>query len=151
MASVFNSVAAFVTEGKAARAEGRADARKILDRMSEAMIEEEGLLNHAQAALLLGVSVKRVGELVRLRKLTRFDFFERTYVSVREVRKRDLEELKAGRRAKRGIVECAIDSVKAGLKTDPMQLKQGGYAGPYHKAKQKEQIEERKRKSLKKI
>ena len=44
---------------------------------------------------MLGVSVKRIGELVRLGKLTRFDFFERTYVSMREVCQRDDEELKA--------------------------------------------------------
>jgi hypothetical protein len=39
--------------------------------MSDAMVSEEGLLNHAQAALMLDVSTKRVGELVRLGKLRR--------------------------------------------------------------------------------
>jgi len=53
--------------------------------MSEAMIEEKGLLNHAQAALLLDVSTKRVGELVRLGRLTDFTFLGRKYVSMREV------------------------------------------------------------------
>ena len=33
--------------------------------MSEAMVREKGLLNYAQAALLLDVSTKRVSELVR--------------------------------------------------------------------------------------
>jgi hypothetical protein len=57
----------------ATRSREQDNARKDLDAMSAAMIEEEGLLNHAQAALLLGVSVKRVFELVRLGKLRRFD------------------------------------------------------------------------------
>ncbi len=111
-------------------------ARTELEAMSAAMIEEEGLLNHAQAALLLGVSVKRVFELVRLGKLTRFDFLGRTYVSVREVRKRYGEELKAGR-PKRGLAQSAVASVKAALKTDAAQAKLGGYAGAYEKAKRK--------------
>ena len=104
--------------------------------MSAAMIEEEGLLNHAQAALLLGVSVKRVFELVRLGKLRRFDFLGRTYVSVREIRNRYREELKAGR-PKRGLAESAVASVKAAMKTDAAQAKLGGYAGPYEKAKRR--------------
>ena len=112
------------------------NARKELDAMSAAMIEEEGLLNHAQAALLLGVSVKRVFELVRLNKLKRFDFLGRTYVSVREVRERYKEELKAGR-PKRGVAQSAVASVKAALKTDAAQAKLGGFAGPYEKARRK--------------
>jgi hypothetical protein len=107
-----------------------------LDGMSKAMVEEEGLLNHVQAALLLGVSVKRIGELVRLGKLRRFDFLGRTYVSVREVRDRYSQELKAGR-PKRSVVERAVASVKAALKTDVAQAKLGGYAGAYEKAKRK--------------
>jgi hypothetical protein len=105
MTTAFDSVASFVSEAKEARAGERAKARKEMERMSADMVAEEGLLNHAQAALLLGVSIKRVGELVRQGKLTRFDFFERTYVSVKEVRKRDREELEAGRRSKRGVGE----------------------------------------------
>ena len=120
----------------ATRSREQDNARKELDAMSAAMIEEEGLLNHAQAALLLGVSVKRVFELVRLGKLKRFDFLGRTYVSVREVRNRYREELKAGR-PKRSIVERAVASVKAALKTDAAQAKLGGYAGAYEKAKRK--------------
>ena len=91
---------------------------------------------HVQAALLLGVSVKRIGELVRLGKLRRFDFLGRTYVSVREVRDRYRQELKAGR-PKRSVVERAVASVKAALKTDAAQAKLGGYAGAYEKAKRK--------------
>jgi hypothetical protein len=58
---------------------------------------EEGLLNHAQAATILEVSTRRIGELVELRKLQRFDFLGRTYVSVKEVLNRRESDLKAGR------------------------------------------------------
>jgi predicted XRE-type DNA-binding protein len=119
-----------------ARQMEREQARRELAEMSEAMVNEKGLLNHAQAALLLGVSLKRISELVRLGKLTRFDFLGRTYVSVREVRERYQQELKAGR-PKLGLAERALASVKAALKTDAAQAKLGGYAGPYEKAKRK--------------
>ena len=120
----------------AAAAAERETARAEVDGMSDAMVEEQGLLNHVQAALLLGVSVKRIGELVRLGKLKRFDFLGRTYVSVREVRERYHQELKAGR-PKRGLAQSTVASVKAALKTDAAQAKLGGYAGPYEKAKRK--------------
>ena len=116
----------------APRTKEREHARSELDLMSGAMVEEEGL----QAGLLLGVSVKRIGELVRLGKLRRFDFLGRTYVSVREVRERYHQELKAGR-PKRGLAQSAVASVKAALKTDAAQAKLGGYAGPYEKEKRK--------------
>jgi len=118
------------------RIEEREQARSELDAMSQAMVKEQGLLNHAQAGLLLGVSVKRIGELVRLGKLTRFDFLGRTYVSVREVRERYAQALKAGR-PKRGAVRSAVASIKAALKTDAAQAKLGGFAGPYEKQKGK--------------
>ena len=130
------SASAMIGTDAETRSREQDNARKELDAMSAAMIEEEGLLNHAQAALLLGVSVKRVFELVRLGKLKRFDFLGRTYVSVREFRNRYREELKAGR-PKRPIVERAVASVKAALKTDAAQAKLGGYAGAYEKAKRK--------------
>src|SRR6266513_3625061 len=79
------------------RAAAREEARHEMQKMSEAMIEEKGLLNHAQAALLLDVSTKRVGELVRLDKLTDFTFLGRKYVSMREIWARNEQELKAGR------------------------------------------------------
>jgi hypothetical protein len=121
---------------EAARSKEREQARPELDLMSSAMVAEEGLLNHSQAGLLLGVSIKRIGELVRLGKLRRFDFLGRTYVSVREVRERYNQELKAGR-PKRGLAQSAVASVKAALRTDAAQAKLGGYAGPYEKAKRK--------------
>jgi len=114
----------------------REQALSELEEMSAAMVEHHGLLNHAQAGLLLGVSKKRIGELVRLGKLNRFDFLGRTYVSVREVRERYHQELKAGR-PKQAAVARAVASVKAALKTDAAQAKLGGYAGPYEKAKRK--------------
>ena len=123
-------------EAEETRLEQREQARHELAAMSESMVREQGLLNHVQAGLLLGVSVKRIGELVRLGKLTRFDFLGRTYVSVREVRERYRQELKAGR-PKRGFAQRAVASVKAALKTDAAQAKLGGFAGPYEKQKGK--------------
>src|SRR6267143_1854658 len=76
------------------RAAARAQAYVELQEMSEAMVREKGLLNYAQAALLLDVSTKRVSELVRLAKLRRFYFLGRPYVSMREVGERHQKELK---------------------------------------------------------
>jgi hypothetical protein len=73
---------------RADRAAVRAQAYAELQEMSEAMVREKGLLNYAQAALLLDVSTKRVSELVRTGKLKRFDYLGRTYVSMREVGER---------------------------------------------------------------
>ena|SRR5438034_7482788 len=71
-----------------------------LRQMSLVSQQEEGLLNHAQAAAVLDVSTRRVGELVELGKLKRHDFLGRTYVSVREVMARRAADVKAGRPAK---------------------------------------------------
>ncbi len=79
------------------RAAARAEAYAELQEMSKAMVEEKGLLNYAQAALLLDVSTKRLSELVRLKKLKPFDFLGRRYVSMREVGQRYQQDLKAGR------------------------------------------------------
>jgi hypothetical protein len=65
--------------------------------MSRVSQREEGLLNHAQAAAVLEVSTRRVGELVELSKLSRYDFMGRTYVSVKEVLERRASDVKAGR------------------------------------------------------
>ena len=116
------------------RAAARADAYAELQEMSKAMVEEKGLLNYAQAGLLLDVSTKRISELVRLGKLQRFDFLGRTYVSMREVGERYQRELKAGR-PPRSFPKRAVASVKAAFKTDGGQAKLGGYAGPYVKVR----------------
>jgi hypothetical protein len=108
--------------------------RKELQRMSDAMVQEKGLLNHAQAALMLDVSTKRVGELVRLGKLRRFDFVGRTYVSMREIWERNKQELRAGR-PPRPLGRKIAASLKAAVQTDSLQARLGGYAGPYEKAK----------------
>jgi hypothetical protein len=68
-----------------------------LKQMSRASQREDGLLNHVQAASILDVSSRRVGELVELGKLSRFDFLGRTYVSTREVLTRREADVKAGR------------------------------------------------------
>jgi len=130
------AAAAGVELDKEARRKERAEMDRELQKMSEAMIAEEGLLNHAQAALVLDVSVKRVGDLVRLGKLTRFDFLSRTYVSMKEVRARREMDLKAGR-PPRNVVQQVVMGVKAAVKHDKLQMKLGGFAGPYEKAKAK--------------
>lgn len=82
-----------------------------LRNMSRTMVKEEGLLNHAQAALILDISTRRVGELVDLGKLSGFEFLGRAYVSLREVVARRATDIKAGRPARKGIVR-----IKTGLK-----------------------------------
>ena len=77
--------------------EKRVGLREELWGMIQAMKEEEGLINHAQAALFLEVSTRRIGELVETGKLRRFNFLGRTYVSVREVLQRRDSDIKAGR------------------------------------------------------
>ena len=124
----------------------RAQRLRELDAMSKAMIQERGLLNHAQAALLLDISPRRVAELVALRLLTRFDFLSRTYVSVREVQERYQMELKAGR-PKRSKLEIVTARLKAAAKTDAGQWKQGGFQGPYYRAEEaRKRVERRKKK-----
>src|SRR6266487_320583 len=114
------------------RAAAREEARRQLKKMSDAMVQEKGLLNHAQAALLLDVSTKRVGELVRLGKLTDFTFLGRKYVSMREIWERTRQELKAGRPLRITSKRVAA-SLKAAVKTDSGQSLRGGDAEPYCK------------------
>jgi hypothetical protein len=129
------------------RAAARKEARQQVEKMSEAMIEEKGLLNHAQAALLLDVSTKRVGELVKIGKLTDFTFLGRKYVSMREVCDRNNQDLKAGRPPRPMGQRIAAQS-KAASKTDA-QASPGGYAGSYFK-KQREEANERRRAEFRK-
>jgi hypothetical protein len=121
---------------RADRAAARAQAYAELQEMSEAMVREKGLLNYAQAALLLDVSTKRVSELVRTGKLRRFDFLGRAYVSMREVGERYQQDLKAGR-PRRSVGKRAVASIKAALKTDRAQAKLGGFRGPYVRAQER--------------
>jgi hypothetical protein len=131
------------------RAMARLEALDQWPKMSAAMIDEEGLLNYAQAALLLNVSVKRINELVRQRTLNPFEFFGRRYVSVREVRDRYREGLKAGFPPLRKGQQL-LASLKAAAKTDLNQARLGGYAGPYFKKRHKEQKEKRRAESKRK-
>jgi hypothetical protein len=142
MAAIASSTLA-LQAAPADRAAAREDARRQMKKMSDAMVEEKGLLNHAQAALLLDVSTKRVGELVRLGKLTDFVFLGRKYVSMREVWERNKQELKAGR-PRRSAGERIAAQLKAAVKTDSAQASLGGYAGSYFK-KQREEANERRR------
>lgn len=134
---------------RADRAAARAQAYAELQEMSEAMVREKGLLNYAQAALLLDVSTKRVSELVRTGKLRRFDFLGRTYVSMREVGERYQQDLKAGR-PRQSVGKRAVASVKAAFKTDRVQAKLRGYAGPYVRAETRRQ-KEKNREELRKV
>jgi len=116
------------------RTKRREDLDREFNEMREKMVEERGLLNHSQAALLLDITPARVTELVNLGKLRRFDYLGRTYVSANQVTERREQDLKAGRPA-RNLVQKVAVGVKAALKTDAVQAKQGGFAGPYEKAK----------------
>jgi len=134
---------------RADRAAARAQAYAELQEMSEAMVREKGLLNYAQAALLLDVSTKRVSELVRTGKLKRFDFLGRAYVSMREVGERYQQDLKAGR-PRRSVGKRAVASVKAALKADGAQAQLGGFRGPYVRAQTKAN-KEKNREELRKV
>jgi hypothetical protein len=134
---------------RADRAAARVQAYAELQEMSEAMVREKGLLNYAQAALLLDVSTKRVSELVRTGKLKRFDFLGRNYVSVRELGQRFQQDLKAGR-PPLSEGRKALVGLKAAFKTDRVQAKLGGFRGPYVRARDRER-KEKNREELRKI
>jgi hypothetical protein len=129
------------------RAAARKEAWQQVEKMSETMIEEKGLLNYAQAALLLDVSTKRVRELVRLGKLTDFTFLGRKYVSMREVCDRNKQDRKAGR-PPRPMEQRLPGRSKEAAKTDA-QASLGEYAESYFK-KQREAANERRRAEFRK-
>ena len=129
------------------RAAARQEAIREWQAMSDAMVEEEGLLNYPQAGLLLNVSTKRISELVRLGKFRRFDFMGRTYVSMREVRERFRQEVRAGR-PPLSKAKSAVASLKAAVKHDMAQVRLGGFQGPYERKKRAEQRRKRKGKSV---
>ncbi len=111
---------------KSGREMTKAQLKREVEAMSKAMVEEQGLLNHAQGGILLDVSTRRIGELVELGKLKRFDFLGRTYVSMREVRARREMDLKAGR-PRRNFAQKLVAGVKSAINSDAGQLTQGGY------------------------
>lgn len=110
--------------------------------MSKAMVEQQGLLNHAQAGLFLEVSTKRISELVRLGKLTRFDFVGRICVSYKEVRARRERHLKAGRPPRR-IGKRVLPGLQAVANLDlPLAVMEGLTDHEINEATSKEQINE---------
>ena len=56
---------------------------------------EGGLVTPSQAATVLGVSRQRMSALQEAKKLTRYSFFERSFLSVREVEGRLQERIEA--------------------------------------------------------
>ena len=108
--------------------------RENLDRMAQAQREESGLLNFAQAALVLGVSSRRVCELTMIGQLRRFSFCGQHYVSFREVRARAASDVRAGR-PPRSLGSRVKATVKATLLTDKAQAANGGFAGPVYNRK----------------
>jgi hypothetical protein len=81
-------------------ASGESKAKRLLAELRQMSLtseQEGGLLNHAQAGLILDVSTRRISELVELGKLKRHSFLGRTYVSVKEVLARRVADVKAGR------------------------------------------------------
>jgi hypothetical protein len=114
--------------------------------MRKAMEAEEGLLNIPQTALILEVSRARVGELMKLGILKRFEFFGQVYLSFREIAERRTQEIKAGRPA-RGFWGALKTGVRAAAHTDRHQLKQGGFAGPHEKKLERERKTKRRKKN----
>jgi hypothetical protein len=104
------------------RAAARRAARSQLKEMSKVWNAQGGLLNLAQGALVLGVSAKRVHELVRFGKLEKFEFLGRPYVSLNQVCKRADQDLKAGR-PRRSVGQRVIMTAKVFAKADSLQAR----------------------------
>ena len=126
------AIAARLTDKKPTKAE----QRREIAAMSEVMVKQKGLLNVPQTAILLDVSRERVYELIELGKLKRWVFTGRTYLSYSEVQERREQDIQAGR-PRRSALERVIVGVKAAVKTDSTQAKQGGFGGPAERAKRK--------------
>jgi hypothetical protein len=131
--------AALAAQWSQEQAEQLQQMRKITER-------EEGIVNIPQAALLLDVSRERVRELMQLGTLSRYEFLGHVYLSFREVKARRKQDVKAGR-PKRNFFQKIGTGLHATALTDELQVKQGGYAGPYVK---KQMADKRTRKRPKK-
>ena len=107
------------------RKRSRPELLRELRQMSKTMAEQEGLLNHSQAALILDVTPARVTELVNLGLLKRYDFLGRTYVSVKAVMERQNADVGAGR-PRRGKLKSLAVAAKVVARSDPAQWAQGG-------------------------
>jgi hypothetical protein len=104
--------------------------------MSEEMVRQKGLLNVIQASTYLEVSRERIYELMERKLLDRYDFLGRVYLSFKQVQKRRRDDVQAGR-PKGSIARRIAVSLKAAVQTDPIQRKQGGYAGPVYRRKRR--------------
>jgi hypothetical protein len=117
------------------RAAARRAARSQLEEMSKAWKVHGGLLNYAQGALTLGVSTKRVHELVRLGKLEKFEFLGRPYVSLNQVCERADQDLRAGR-PRRSLGQRIAATVKVLANSDSVQARAVAVPGPKARRKQ---------------
>ena len=117
-----------------------------LQRMRKVTEREEGLVNIPQTAILLDVSRERVRELMQLGTLSRFEFLGHIYLCFREINARRSQDIKSGR-PKRNFLQKLGAGLHATAYTDKLQVKQGGYAGPYV---QKEMAEKKARRRAKK-
>ncbi len=122
----------------------REDRIAETEAMRKAMEDEAGLLNIPQTALVLEVSRARVGELMKLGILKRFEFFGQVYLSFREVSDRRKQDIKAGRPA-RGVWGVVKTALQTAAQTDRHQLKQGGFAGPYEKKLERDRKAKRRK------
>jgi hypothetical protein len=125
MTSAVLSSATALARSAEKRKRSRGKLLRELQRMSKKMVEQDGLLNHSQAALVLDVTPARVTELVNLGTLERFDFLGRTYVSVKEVVARRKADVTAGR-PRRGKLKRIAVAAKVVARNDPAQWVQGG-------------------------
>jgi len=78
-----------------------------LARFSAASAEEHGLVNITQGGFILNRSKQLVRRLVMQRRLTPFEFFGRTYLSVRELKEFEKMERVPGRPWGKRIVTAA--------------------------------------------
>jgi hypothetical protein len=123
---------------KAKRDKGELSARELeqFNEMSEEMVRQKGLLNVIQAGTYLEVSRERIYELMERKILDRYDFLGRVYLSFKQVQQRRRDDIQAGR-PKASLARRVAISIKAATQTDPIQAKQGGYAGPVYRRKRK--------------
>ena len=90
-----------------------------LERFSKASAEEHGLVNLTQGGVILARSKQLVQRLVTQRRLTPFEFFGRTYLSVRELKEFQRIERLPGRPWGRKIV--AATNLALSALVDPGQ------------------------------
>jgi hypothetical protein len=92
-----------------------------LARFSAASAEEHGLVNLTQGGVILSRSKQLVQRLVAQRRLTPFEFFGRTYLSVRELKEFEKVERLPGRPWGKRMVAAA--KVAASAMVDPGHLR----------------------------